>query len=99
MGSSWCSLSKHDLNTGSILDRVISQASNEDDCLLYRLANYKKGGELIDTYNAGGQAEVEKYIRDQFSMFMYNDGKGQSVNRSEYLLWRFRNQNQVSLIK
>lgn len=28
---------------GSILDRVISQASNQDQCLLYKLANYKKG--------------------------------------------------------
>ena len=31
------------LQGGSILDRVISQASNQDQCLLYKLANYKKG--------------------------------------------------------
>lgn len=95
MGLAWCSFSKYDINAGSILDRVISQASNEDDCLLYRLANYKKGGEIIDAYNTGGQAEVEKFIREQFSVFMYNDGKGQIINRSEYLRWRFRNQHQV----
>lgn len=97
MGSAWCSFSKDDINAGSILDRVISQASNEDDCLLYRLANYKKGGELIETYTKGGQAEVEKLIREQFSVFMYNDGRGQIINRSEYLRWRFRNQNQVGV--
>lgn len=36
---------------GSVLDRVISQASNEDQCLLYKLANYKKGNfryEILD---------------------------------------------------
>ncbi|XP_065200513.1 transient receptor potential cation channel subfamily V member 6 isoform X2 [Planococcus citri] len=97
MGIAWCSFSKNDINAGSILDRVISQSSNEDECLLYRLANYKKGGELIDAYNTGGQAEVEKLIREQFSAFMYNDGRGQTINRSEYLRWRFRNQNQVIL--
>lgn len=95
MGATWCSFSKEDINAGSILDRVISQASNEDDCLLYRLANYKKGGELVDAYTSGGQAKVEKFIREQFSGFMYNDGEGQIINRSEYLRWRFRNQHQV----
>lgn len=35
---------------GSVLDRVISQASNQDQCLLYRLANYKKGRKTQDLY-------------------------------------------------
>lgn len=51
---------KSNFTGGSILDRVISQSSNEDQCLLYKLANYKKGGELIEAYNLGGQIEVEK---------------------------------------
>ncbi|XP_054004497.1 uncharacterized protein LOC128890222 isoform X1 [Hylaeus anthracinus] len=85
------------VNAGSILDRVISQASNEDQCLLYRLANYKKGGELIESYNLGGQAEVEKLIREQFGVLMYADGKGQAINRAEYLRWKFRDLEQVVL--
>ncbi|KAE8748924.1 hypothetical protein FOCC_FOCC004329 [Frankliniella occidentalis] len=84
-------------NDGSVLDRVISQASNEDDCLLYRLANYKMGGELIDAYNVGGQVEVEKLIREQFGVLMYCDGKGQIINRAEYLRWKFRDLKQVVL--
>ena len=95
MGASWCSFTKEDLNAGSILDRVISQASNEDDCQLYTLANYKKGGKLIDAYNSGGQALVEKLIREQLPMFLYNNGEGQTISRSEYLKWRYRNENQV----
>ncbi|XP_014479481.1 PREDICTED: uncharacterized protein LOC106746875 [Dinoponera quadriceps] len=85
------------LNAGSILDRVISQASNEDQCLLYRLANYKKGGELIEAYNQGGQPEVEKLIREQFGILLYADGKGQTINRAEYLRWKFRDLEQVVL--
>ncbi|XP_018406237.1 PREDICTED: transient receptor potential cation channel subfamily V member 4 [Cyphomyrmex costatus] len=85
------------VNAGSILDRVISQASNEDQCLLYRLANYKKGGELIEAYNQGGQPEVEKLIREQFGILMYMDGKGQTINRAEYLRWKFRDLEEVVL--
>lgn len=85
------------VNAGSILDRVISQASDEDQCLLYRLANYKKGGELIESYNQGGQADVEKLIREQFGVLMYADGKGQVINRAEYLRWKFRDLEQVVL--
>lgn len=95
------------------MDRVISQSSNQDQCLLYRLANYKKGknqiapifetkcfgflgGELIDAYNAGGQIECEKLIREQFAQLMYQDGKGKIINRSEYLRWKFRDHEHVS---
>ncbi|KAG5892428.1 hypothetical protein JTB14_003364 [Gonioctena quinquepunctata] len=92
-----CRKKKKALSGGSILDRVISQASNEDQCLLYKLANYKKGGELVDAYNQGGQAEVEKLIRDQFGQLMYQEGKGQIINRSEYLRWKFRDHEQVIL--
>nr|CAI5852830.1 unnamed protein product [Callosobruchus analis] len=92
-----CRKKKKTLQGGSILDRVISQASNQDQCLLYRLANYKKGGELIDAYNQGGFVEVEKLIRDQFGQLMYREGKGQIINRSEYLRWKFRDHEQVTL--
>jgi len=63
-----------------------------------RLANYKNGGELIDAYNLGGQAEVEKLIQEQFGVLMYADGKGQVINRAEYLRWKFRGQEQVLLL-
>ncbi|KAF7280410.1 hypothetical protein GWI33_006076 [Rhynchophorus ferrugineus] len=92
-----CKRKKKQYSGGSILDRVISQSSNKDQCLLYRLANYKKGGELIDAYNVGGQAECEKLIREQFGQLMYQEGKGQIINRSEYLRWKFRDYDQVIL--
>lgn len=73
------------------------QANNDDDCLLYKLANYKKGGELIEAYNIGGAIEVEKLIREQFGILMYKEGKGQNVTRTEYLRWKFRNTKHVFL--
>ncbi|XP_072382933.1 uncharacterized protein iav [Diabrotica undecimpunctata] len=92
-----CRKKKKTFSGGSILDRVISQASNQDQCLLYKLANYKKGGELIEAYNQGGTIEVEKLIREQFGQLMYQEGKGQIINRSEYLRWKFRDHEQVTL--
>lgn len=52
---------------------------------------------MIDAYNAGGQAEVEKLIRDQFGQLMYQEGKGQIINRSEYLRWKYRDCENVTL--
>lgn len=82
------------VNAGSVLDRVISQASEEDDCLLYRLSNYKLGGELVDAYNIGGQVEVEKLIKEQFGVLMYDDGSGQVIGKTEYLKWVNRDSDQ-----
>ena len=58
MGAGWCGGGADAINSGTVLDRVISQASNKDQCLLYKLADYKNGGELIEAYNIGGHAEV-----------------------------------------
>ncbi|CAG0880517.1 unnamed protein product [Cyprideis torosa] len=80
---------------GAILDRVISQASEQDDCLLYKLANYKGGGELVDAYNIGGSAEVDALIREQFGVFMYNNGKGRTITETDYLKWYCRGKDTV----
>ncbi|KAL1138771.1 hypothetical protein AAG570_008833 [Ranatra chinensis] len=95
MGNSWCS--EVAVKGGTVLDRVISQASSQDDCLLYRLADYKKGGELIEAYNVGGQAQVEQLIREQLGILMYNQGNGTLINRAEYLRWKFRHLQQVEI--
>ncbi|KAJ8672702.1 hypothetical protein QAD02_003962 [Eretmocerus hayati] len=96
-GSCSCRGRASQANAGSILDRVISQASDEDQCLLYKLANYKKGGELIEAYNVGGQSDVERLIRESFGLLMYANGAGQTINRAEYLRWKFRDLEQVVL--
>jgi hypothetical protein len=46
----------------------------------------------------GGQVEVEKLIKEQFGVLMYANGKGQVINRAEYLRWKFRGQEQVMFI-
>ena len=36
------------------LDRVISSAEPEDECFLYKLADFKKSGQLVDAFNNSG---------------------------------------------
>lgn len=40
---------------------------------------------------------VEQLIRDQFGIFMYNDGKGQVINRAEFLRWKYRDHTEVTI--
>ncbi|XP_004925321.1 uncharacterized protein LOC101737437 isoform X1 [Bombyx mori] len=82
---------------GSVLDRVISQPSSEDHTVLYKLADYKKGGLLLETYAKGGMTAAEKLMRDEFAAYMYGGGRGRVINRAEYLRWKFRDQEQVVL--
>ncbi|XP_032523722.2 uncharacterized protein LOC116775040 isoform X1 [Danaus plexippus] len=82
---------------GSVLDRVISQPSSEDHTVLYKLADYKKGGLLLETYTKGGVVAAERLIREEFSAYMYAGGRGRVINRAEYLRWKFRDQEQVVL--
>ncbi|XP_072948375.1 uncharacterized protein iav [Epargyreus clarus] len=82
---------------GSVLDRVISQPNTEDHTVLYKLADYKKGGLLLETYAKGGMVAAERLIREEFSAYMYAGGRGRIINRAEYLRWKFRDQEQVVL--
>lgn len=38
---------------------------------------------------------VETLIREQFGTFMYNNGKGQVINRAEYLRWKYMDNKEV----
>ncbi|XP_059055695.1 uncharacterized protein LOC131849606 [Achroia grisella] len=82
---------------GSVLDRVISQPHTEEHTVLYKLADYKKGGLLLETYAKGGMIAAEKLIREEFSAYMYAGGRGRVINRAEYLRWKFRDHEQVVL--
>uniref|UniRef100_A0A182SDK7 Ion transport domain-containing protein n=1 Tax=Anopheles maculatus TaxID=74869 RepID=A0A182SDK7_9DIPT len=59
------------------------------------MANYKRGGDLIDAFQIGGQKAVEQLIREQFGVFMYNKGRGQIINRAEYLRWKYMDNHEV----
>ena len=43
-------------NPGAVLDRVVAGA--EPACLLYNLANFKKGGQIVDKFAQGGSKSV-----------------------------------------
>ena len=40
------------------LFRVIAGGTPEDECLLYQLANFKKGGQLVEAFTKGGTKNV-----------------------------------------
>ncbi|XP_063388342.1 uncharacterized protein LOC134674213 [Cydia fagiglandana] len=84
-------------SVGSVLDRVISQPSSEAHTVLYKLADFHKGGLLLETYAKGGMVAAEKLIREEFAAYMYAGGRGRVINRAEYLRWKFRDQEQVVL--
>ena len=39
---------------GAVLDRVIASADPSDSCYLYKLADFRKSGQLVDAFNTGG---------------------------------------------
>ena len=45
---------KVQFDPGAVLDRVISSAQPEDECYLYKLADFKKSGQLVDAFNQTG---------------------------------------------
>ena len=80
----------------SALDRVTSRTSSEDDCLLYRLADYQRGGELVNFFQKEGVRSTEELLREQIPLLLYQQGQGRVVTRSDYLKWKYRNQPHVS---
>lgn len=53
------------------------------------------GGDLIDAFQKSGQISVEAMLREQFGMFMYNNGKSQIINRAEFLRWKYMDNKEV----
>ena len=45
---------KVQFDPGAVLDRVISSAEPEDECYLYKLADFKKSGQLVEAFNTTG---------------------------------------------
>jgi hypothetical protein len=61
------------MDPGSVLDKVVASTTAAEESILYQLANYKKGGTLIDEFNKGGSKEVRAniigYIQRGISQF------------------------------
>ena len=83
------------MDPGGVLDKVIASTKAADDSVLYQLANFRKGGILVECFNKGGSKEVEKYVKENLSSLMYNHGKGEFITRTEYLRWKYRESGQV----
>ena len=55
---------EYNLWFSSLTFRVIAGASGEDDCPLYQLANFKKGGKLIEAFTQGGSKAVREVLAE-----------------------------------
>ena len=55
-------LGENYFRVSSLTFRVIAGASGEDDCPLYQLANFKKGGQLIEAFTKGGSKAVREFL-------------------------------------
>ena len=60
---------KVQFDPGAVLDRVISSAQPEDECYLYKLADFKKSGQLVDAFNTTG-SKVRSH--NSFSISFYH---------------------------
>ena len=85
------------MDPGGVLDRVIASTKGAEKSILYQLANFRKGGILVDCFNKGGSKEVEKYVKENLSPLMYNHGKGEFITRTEYLRWKYRESEQIDM--
>lgn len=58
----FCRKKKHETKPGEILDQVISQSSSTaNQCLLYKLANYKRGG-AFDLFFFNPVNDIKPYL-------------------------------------
>ncbi|GFU63184.1 transient receptor potential cation channel subfamily V member 6 [Trichonephila clavipes] len=66
----------------SLLDEIVSkEEANQPLSPLYKLANYKKSGSLIERYLLEGQKELENIATNELRQYMYKDGEGEVMER------------------
>ena len=57
MGNAYCRRGEPFI-PGLALDQVVAGTSPDSKCILYSLANFRKGGILIESFNKGGSKGV-----------------------------------------
>ena len=85
------------MDPGGVLDKVIASTEGAEKSILYQLANFRKGGILVDCFNRGGSKEVERYVKENLGPLMYNHGKGEFITRTEYLRWKYRESERIDV--
>ncbi|XP_067126001.1 transient receptor potential cation channel subfamily V member 5-like [Centruroides vittatus] len=71
MGNNLCVNHEKSSSSSSsyVLDQIISENPDEEQNPIYSLANYKKGGILINTYNQKGKEGIRKLAREFLPKF------------------------------
>jgi len=64
------------------------QNSAQQHNMLYKYINLQRQGRLLDVYTAQGHEALCTIIRDELALFLYNDGKGKLLSRTEIKRWK-----------
>ncbi|XP_076372921.1 transient receptor potential cation channel subfamily V member 5-like [Tachypleus tridentatus] len=81
--------------SNNVLEQAVSHGSAGHE--LYKLANYQKGGSLVDAYHQGGSREVEKIATQELPSFMYGNGEGAVLRHELYVQWRQGRHKEVTV--
>ena len=73
---------KVQFDPGAVLDRVISSAEPEDECYLYKLADFKKSGQLVDAFNSSGSKGLEDIVSTLETVYQENNF-GDIISRAD----------------
>lgn len=66
---------------------------------MYRLMDINMGGRLITTFQEGGMAALKEMCAKELPIYLYNSGKGKTINHSEYSRWRQHKQNKPTKVR
>ncbi|XP_045165814.2 transient receptor potential cation channel subfamily V member 5-like isoform X2 [Mercenaria mercenaria] len=54
---------------------------------MYKFADLNRGGKLVEAYRKGGVVAVQEIARREIGPYLYNGGKGKTVERIDYIKW------------
>ena len=62
---------------GAVLDAVVASNDAAERCCMYQLANFKKGGQLVELFNKGGSLEARTivYYYSSIPMIRHQSGR------------------------
>lgn len=55
---------------------------------MYKFADLNRGGKLVEAYRKGGVVAVQEIARREILPYLYNEGKGKTLEKIDYIKWQ-----------
>ncbi|KAL4226497.1 hypothetical protein ACF0H5_014482 [Mactra antiquata] len=55
---------------------------------MYKFADLNRGGKLVEAYRKGGVVSVQEIARKEILPYLYNEGKGKTMEKIDYIKWQ-----------